>query len=213
MANIFDLFKKIESPSVTHAPVSRVVACLGNPGNEYTRTRHNCGFICADYLVQKYNAAPWKIKFKGLCAECTVGGERTLILKPQTYMNHSGEAVKEALDFYKLPPSALTVICDDINFDCGKLRIRKSGSDGGQRGLRSIITVLNTDEFPRIRLGAGKKPESYDMSDWVLSKFTAEEEKALFECLGAAADALPLIFAGNTEQAMSRFNGFGKKDN
>jgi len=213
LADIFDLFKKIESGGVGHAPVTKIVACLGNPGAEYTVTRHNCGFICADYLVQKYNASPWKIRFKALCAECTVGGVRALILKPQTYMNLSGEAVREALDFYKLSPDALTVICDDINFDCGRMRIRKNGSDGGQRGLRSIITTLNTDAFPRIRLGAGKKPEKYDMADWVLSKFTPEEQKALFGCLECAAEALPLIFAGNTEEAMARLNGTGKTGN
>ncbi len=210
MADIFDLFKKIESGSASHAPVTKIVACLGNPGAEYTLTRHNCGFICADYLFQKYNASPWKLRFKALCSECTIGGVRALIMKPQTYMNHSGEAVREALDFYKLTPDAVTVVCDDINFDCGRMRIRKSGSDGGQKGLRSIITHLNTDAFPRIRLGAGQKPEKYDMSDWVLSKFTADEQKALFSCLECAADALPLIFAGDTEAAMARFNGTGK---
>ena len=210
MADIFDLFKKIESGSNAHAPVTKIVACLGNPGAEYVITRHNCGFICADYLFQKYNCSPWKLRFKALCSEATIGGVRALIMKPQTYMNHSGEAVREALDFYKLEPSAVTVICDDINFECGRMRIRKSGSDGGQRGLRSIITHLNTDAFPRIRLGAGQKPEKYDMSDWVLSKFTADEQKALFSCLECAADALPLIFNGDVDGAMSRFNGTGK---
>ena len=210
MADIFDLFKKIESENTNHAPVTKIVACLGNPGAEYTHTRHNCGFICADYLFQKYNASPWKLRFKALCSECTVGGVRVLLMKPQTYMNLSGEAVREALDFYKLSPDAVTVICDDINFECGRMRIRKSGSDGGQKGLRSIITHLNTDAFPRIRLGAGQKPEKYDMADWVLSKFTADEQKALFTCLECAADALPLILNGDTEAAMARFNGTGK---
>lgn len=212
VAGIFDLFKQIESKE-THAPISKIVACLGNPGEEYVHTRHNCGFLCADYIVQKYNASPWKIKFKGLCAECTIGGVRTLILKPQTYMNNSGESVREALGFYKLGTDALTVICDDINFECGRMRIRKNGSDGGQRGLRSIITCLGSDDFARIRIGAGKKPEKYDMAAWVLSKFTADEQKELFECLGCAAEALPLILEGKTELAMSKFNGTGKTGN
>ena len=210
MADIFDLFKKIESGGAAHAPVTKIVACLGNPGTEYAQTRHNCGFICADHLVEKFSGSPWKLRFKSLCSECTIGGVRALVMKPQTYMNLSGEAVREAIDFYKLEPAAVTVICDDINFECGRLRIRKSGSDGGQKGLRSIITHLGTDAFPRIRLGAGQKPEKYDMADWVLSKFTADEQKALISCLGYAADALPLIFAGDVDAAMSRFNGTGK---
>lgn len=210
MANIFDLFKKIGQETPPAGPVTRIVACLGNPGEEYTHTRHNCGFLCADYLFQKYNASPWRIRFQALCAECTIGNYRTLLLKPQTYMNRSGEAVREALAYYKLEPSALVVICDDINFPCGRMRIRTEGSDGGQRGLRSVILQLDTDRFARIRLGAGQKPESYDMADWVLSRFTKEEEKALFDRLEDAAEALPLLFSGDAGTAMGRCNGRGK---
>lgn len=212
LANIFDLFKKIGQEVPQASPITRVVACLGNPGEKYTHTRHNCGFICADYLFQKYHASPWRIRFQALCAECVIGGFRTLIMKPQTYMNNSGEAVREALAFYKLTPSAVVVICDDISFACGRMRIRADGSDGGQRGLRSVIQELNTDKFPRIRLGAGQKPEQYDMADWVLSQFTKEEEKALFDRLEDAAEALPLLFSGEIETAMSRCNGRGRNE-
>jgi len=208
MADIFELFKKISTstPSSTE-PVSYIIAGLGNPGDEYTYTRHNAGFLCMDYIAEKCNCKVNRLKFKSLTADVVIGGKRVLLIKPQTYMNKSGEAVSEAAAFYKIPSENIIVLCDDVNFDPGKLRIRKKGSDGGQKGVRSIIEHLGNDAFPRIKLGVGKKPTpEYDMADWVISRFSKEEEKALFSAIESAYDALTLMLSDKTEQAMAKYN-------
>jgi len=208
MADIFELFKKISTstPSATE-PVSYIIAGLGNPGDEYTYTRHNAGFLCMDYIAEKCNCKVNRLKFKSLTADVVIGGKRVLLIKPQTYMNKSGEAVSEAAAFYKIPSENIIVLCDDVNFDPGKLRIRKKGSDGGQKGVRSIIEHLGNDAFPRIKLGVGKKPTpEYDMADWVISRFSKEEEKALFSAIESAYDALTLMLSDKTEQAMAKYN-------
>lgn len=208
MADIFELFKKISTsfPASTE-PVSYIIAGLGNPGDEYTYTRHNAGFLCMDYIAQKNNCQVNRVKFKAMTADVVVGGKRVLLLKPQTYMNKSGEAVSEAATFYKIPPENIIVLCDDVNFDAGKLRIRKKGSDGGQKGVRSIIERLGNDSFPRIKLGVGKKPTpEYDMGDWVLSRFSKEEEKKLYSAIESAYDALLLMLSDKTDQAMAKYN-------
>ena len=149
MADIFDLFKKIEkSAPVSSEPITHLVVGLGNPGKEYLFTRHNAGFLTVDYLSEKLGVKIDRAKFKALVGEAKIGGKRVLIMKPQTYMNLSGEAVREAADFYKIAPENIIVICDDINLAPGKMRIRKKGSDGGQKGLRSIIEQLGTDHKP-----------------------------------------------------------------
>ena len=206
--DIFDLFKKIEKPrQAAGAPISHILVGLGNPGNEYLTTRHNAGFMTLEYIAQKYGAKIDRARFKAITGECMIAGHRVLLMKPQTYMNASGEAVVEAAQFYKLDMDKIIVICDDINLAPGRIRVRKKGSDGGQRGLRSIITLTGTDEFPRIRMGVGAKPHpDYDLGDWVLGQIPKEDQEIFFAAMGRVADALPTILDGNFDKAMNLLN-------
>ena len=209
MADIFDLFKKISTESVTKkAPISYIIAGLGNPGDKYYLTRHNAGFLAIDYIAQKYSIKVDRVKYKALCGEGTIGGKGVLLMKPQTMMNLSGEAVREAAAFYKIPPENIIVICDDVNFDVGKLRLRAKGSDGGQKGVRSITELLGTECFPRIKIGVGKKPHpDFDMAAWVLSEFSENEKKELFECFAPICTGLEKLVSGNFDAAMQICNG------
>ena len=210
MTDIFELFKKISSPTSSGQGAPEfLVAGLGNPGREYAFTRHNAGFLAMDYLTEKRNLGDLRTsRFKSLVLQTEVEGHKVLLMKPQTYMNASGEAVREAADFYKIPPEKIIVISDDVAQEPGRMRIRRSGSDGGQKGLRSIIEHLGTDAFPRIRIGVGAKPHpDYPMADWVLSRIPEEDQKKIFSVLGCVSDALPLLFDGRIEDAMSRYNG------
>ena len=207
MSDIFDLFKKIEQPAASAQPISHMVVCLGNPGKEYTFTRHNSGFLFAEYFSKANNFKIDRAKFEGICGETTVAGKRVLFLLPLTYMNLSGNSVRKAADFYKVPVENIVVVCDDINLDVGKIRIRRKGSDGGQKGVRSIIEQFSSDSFPRIKVGVGKKPNpEYPLADWVLSKFSAEEQKNLQVAFESCAKALPMIISGDFEKAMNNFN-------
>ena len=207
--SIFDIFKQIESEKTTvGGSVTHLIVGLGNPVDKYHNTRHNAGFLTLDYLEQRLGVKINKIKFKALVAEAEMGGKRVLLMKPQTFMNASGEAVREAAAFYKIPVENIIVISDDINLDVGKMRVRKNGSDGGQRGLRSIITLMASDEFPRIRLGVGKKPHpDYDLADWVLSEFKKDEQEQLFGCFDKAYDGIAKLLGGDVEGAMQICNG------
>ncbi|MBE6617758.1 MAG: aminoacyl-tRNA hydrolase [Ruminococcaceae bacterium] len=209
MADIFDLFKKIATEKKTDSGnIEYLVIGLGNPGEKYTYTRHNAGFLAMDYICQKIGCKVNKVKFKALVGDCTIGGHRALLMKPQTYMNNSGEAVREAADFYKIPAEKIIVISDDVAQAPGRMRIRKSGSAGGQKGLNSIIVHLGTDQFPRIRIGVGEKPNpEYDMADWVLGKIPEEDQKKLFSIFGCVSDSLPLLLDGKIDDAMGKFNG------
>lgn len=209
MADIFDLFKKI-SPSATRdaGTPEYIIAGLGNPGDKYTFTRHNAGFLALDYISQKCGVKVNQLKFKALTAAATIGEHRVLLMKPQTFMNASGEAVSEAAAFYKIPSEKIIVISDDVAQAVGRMRIRKSGSDGGQKGLRSIITIMNTDQFPRIRIGVGEKPNpDYDMADWVLGKIPEEDRKKIFSVIECVYNSLPLILDGKIDDAMGKYNG------
>ena len=210
MANIFDLFKKIEKkePSV---PITHIIVGLGNPGEKYTFTRHNAGFLAVVYISQKYGFKVDRLKFKALCGEATINGVRALVMKPQTFMNLSGEAIQEAANFYKIAPENIIVISDDASFDVGKLRIRKNGSAGGHNGLKSVIECLNSDKFPRIKLGVGQKPNpDYDIADWVLARLPKEEEPTFFSVLECMPDVLSLMLKGEYDKAMCDFNGISK---
>ncbi len=209
MADIFELFKKIAPKTDTEAGAPEyLVVGLGNPGKEYAFTRHNAGFLAMDFFAEKHGVELKQLKFKALTAPLTVNGHRVLLMKPQTYMNASGEAVREAADFYKIPPERIVVISDDVAQEPGRMRIRRSGSDGGQKGLRSIIEHLGSDAFPRIRIGVGAKPRpDYEMADWVLGKIPEEDQKKLFAVFGCAAEAVPLLLDGRVDDAMSKFNG------
>ena len=208
MADIFELFKKISSGSdEKRTPITHIIAGLGNPGDKYYLTRHNAGFLAMDYIAQKYSVKIDRVKYKALCGEGTIGDKRILFMKPQTFMNASGEAIAEAAFFYKIPLDNIIIICDDVNFDVGRLRARRKGSDGGQKGLRSICTIMASEDFPRIRIGVGKKPHpDYDMADWVLSEFNESEKKELFECFPPICAGLEKILDGDFDAAMQICN-------
>ncbi len=205
MANIFDLFKQIEAKP--QASITHLVVGLGNPEAKYTYTRHNAGFLAIDYLCGKIGAKCDRLKFKALVGEATIGGVRVLLMKPQTYMNSSGESVIEASSFYKIPPENIIVLSDDTSLDVGRMRVRKSGSAGGHNGLKNIIEHLKTDTFPRIKLGVGQKPAHYDMVDWVLGRLSEDDEKKQFEIIKLVPDALELMLKGEVEKAMCDYNG------
>ena len=208
MANIFDLFKQISaSNEAGKLPVKYIVAGLGNPGKEYENTRHNAGFLTIDYIAEKKGVKIDRAKFKALTATVDVGGVGVLLMKPQTFMNNSGEAVGEAARFYKLAPENIIVISDDVNLDVGRLRVRKSGSAGGQKGLNDIIEVMGTESIPRIRVGVGKKPHpDYDIKDWVLSSFTKEEKEALSAIYTKALSGVEKIVSEDIDGAMQICN-------
>ena len=209
MSNIFDIFKKIEKENESRAmaPITHIVVGLGNPGDKYFYTRHNAGFLAMDYVSQKCNAQVNRSKFHALVGEGMIAGKRVLLMKPQTFMNLSGDAVSEAAAFYKIPIENIIVMSDDVNLDVGRIRVRKSGSDGGQKGLRSIIERMGKDSFPRVRFGVGKKPHpDYDMADWVLGNFSEEDKKALFECFAIAYSGIEKLVAGDVDGAMQICN-------
>ena len=188
--------------------VSWLLVCLGNPGDKYENTRHNVGFMVADEVAERQSKPIQRLKFKALTNTLTISGEKVLVMKPVTYMNLSGEAVRQAVDFYKIPPDHVLVVSDDTALPLGRLRIRQKGSAGGHNGLKNIIQHLGTDQFPRLRVGVGEKPHpDYDMADWVLSKFTGEDKKAIDEAVKRAADAIECILAEGVDRGMGRFNG------
>lgn len=206
--SIFDIFKKLESEKAPPAPIDFIIAGLGNPGTQYEDTRHNCGFMAVETLAEMHGAELKRLKFKSLTAEAEINGRRCLLMKPTTFMNNSGDAVSEAADFYKIQPENVLIIYDDITLDVGRLRIRAKGSDGGHNGMKSIILRLNSDNFPRIRIGVGKKPHpDYNLADWVLSRFTKEEGEKLEPALSNAAKAAELIAGGKITEAMNLYNG------
>ncbi|NLK39495.1 MAG: aminoacyl-tRNA hydrolase [Clostridiales bacterium] len=205
---MFDIFKALEKkPTQKTTPLTHIVAGLGNPGVKYAFTRHNAGFLAVDYIAQRTNVKVDRIKFKSLSGEMIIDDVRVLILKPQTFMNNSGAALREAADFYKITPENIIVITDDTSFQPGKMRIRRKGSDGGHNGLRDIILQLNTDAFPRIKLGVGAKPHpDYNLADWVLSELSEDDKKALFSCFESVYNSISLILKGNIDQAMNQYN-------
>lgn len=184
-----------------------LIVGLGNPGRKYEFTRHNAGFMCLDLLSMNENVRINRLRFKSLLGEACLGGRRCLLLKPQTFMNNSGEAVRDAASFYKIPPEKIIVVFDDISLPCGKLRIRRKGSDGGHNGIKSIISHLNSDAFPRVKLGIGSKPNpEWELMDWVLSAFTKDDLALLREAADKACEAVKLLVSGETEKAMELFN-------
>ena len=176
MADIFELFKKISGESRSAEPVSFVIAGLGNSGNQYIHTRHNTGFLAIDYICKKYGAKVNRSAHKGLVGDAVIAGKRVLLVKPQTFMNLSGECVRAVLDYYKLTNEDLIVIYDDVSLDVGRLRVRRDGSAGGHNGIKSMIEQLGTNVFPRVKVGVGQKPHpDYDLAAWVLSRFKNDE--------------------------------------
>ena len=206
LEEIFAKLKAQRKPQPA-GPVEWLIVGLGNPGREYEATRHNIGFITVDRLAQLEHFEINKLKFKSLIADTLIEGKRCIVMKPSTFMNNSGEAVGECARFYKIEPQNIIVIYDDINFEPGTMRIRKQGSDGGHNGMKSIIYHLNSNAFPRVRMGIGAKPHpDYDLADWVLSRFSESERKALEPAMDDACKAVRLIVGGNIDEAMNKYN-------
>ncbi len=184
-----------------------LIVGLGNPGLVYETTRHNAGFMTIDRLAKEHSTDVTRMKFKAYCGDVVLGGQRCLLLKPNTYMNNSGEAVEAAMQFYKLDIDHVIVVYDDISLDPGKLRIRRKGSDGGHNGIKSIIALTGSQDFARIKVGVGKKPhKDYNLADWVLSKFTKAEMEQMEVSCQNACKALELMVQGKTDAAMNQFN-------
>jgi PTH1 family peptidyl-tRNA hydrolase len=191
----------------------KIIAGLGNPGREYQQTRHNVGFEVIAKLAYDYNIDMNKSKFKAVMGEGRIGFEKVVLLQPITYMNLSGECLREAVAFYKCDKKDIIIVCDDINLPLGDIRIRAKGTDGGQKGLRSIMYQLGYDDFTRVRVGVGEKPAQWDLKDFVLSRFSEEERPDIIKGITDAADAVAMIAKadGETREAMNRYNKKGSK--
>ncbi|MBQ3562507.1 MAG: aminoacyl-tRNA hydrolase [Clostridia bacterium] len=199
---MFSRFKKGPTGSFDY-----LIVGLGNPGLQYEKTRHNVGFRAVDKLCDELGTKCDRSKFKSLYTDAKIGDKRVLILKPQTYMNNSGQAVTEAMKFYKIPIGKVIVISDDVTLDVGRLRIRAKGSAGGHNGLKDIIELGGSEEFPRIKIGCGKMPHpDYDIKDWVLGKFPKQDEKVIEESISLAADAALCMIKTDIQTAMNRYN-------
>ena len=187
--------------------ISWLLVCLGNPGKQYENTRHNIGFLTADALEKRYGVKINKLRYRALTGEVKIGGQRVLVIKPQTYMNLSGEAVKLAGGFYKIPPDHVLVISDDVSLPLGKLRIRAGGSAGGHNGLKNIIAHLGTDQFPRIKVGVGAPAHpDHEMVDWVIGNFTPQERKTVDEAIEKVLDAVECLREKGVSETQNRFN-------
>ena len=185
-----------------------IIAGLGNPTREYEKTRHNVGFDTIDVLADRLNTSVDEKKFKGLYGRGIIAGEKVILLKPQTFMNLSGQAVVLLMSFYKVPPENVILIYDDISLPVGKIRIRKQGSHGGHNGVKNIVALSGSQSFPRIKVGIGEKPnENWDLADWVLSKFSNDEMNLIENNMPKIYDALDLIVQGKIDRAMNNFNG------
>ena len=187
--------------------IEYIIVGLGNPEPKYDTTRHNAGFRAIDRLAENCGARINSLKHRALCGKAEISGKKVLLLKPQTYMNHSGEAVRSAADFYKVPPAKIIVLFDDCAIGVGEIRIRRKGSAGGHNGIKSLIEHLGTQDFPRVKIGVGEKPHpDYDMADWVLSGFSQTEFKAVCSRFVDVSKAVELIVSGETDKAMNLFN-------
>lgn len=196
--------KNFSAPS---GKVEYIVAGLGNPGTKYEGTKHNVGFTFMDMLSQKYNFKINKLKYNSLIWDGMINGHRAIFMKPQTFMNESGQAIREAAQFYKIPPQNIIVIFDDVSLEPGRIRIRKNGSDGGHNGIKSIIYGLGSNDFPRIKIGVGAKPHpDYDLVAWVLSGFGKDDAGKVEGALRNAMSALEYMLDGKTDAAMNEFN-------
>lgn len=186
--------------------VGWLIAGLGNPGPKYDLTRHNAGFMVVDALAERFGCDMRRVKFKGLYGKCKIAGEDAVLLKPSTFMNLSGQSVTEAMNFFHIPPERILLVFDDISLDVGRMRIRLKGSDGGHNGVKNIIYLSGSDRFPRVKIGVGHKPEGWDLANWVLSRFSGDEQKLLDAVAKNAGDAVELILSGQPDKAMNRFN-------
>ena len=189
-----------------------LIAGLGNPTREYEKTRHNVGFEAIDILADKAGTTVTEKKHKALYGKGYIGGQKVILAKPQTYMNLSGESIREIADFYKIEPENIIILCDDINLSEGQLRIRLKGSAGGHNGLKNIISHLGTQEFPRIRIGVGEKPRGMDLADYVLGRFPKEQQAVMEEAYRDAADAACMMIEEGADAAMNHYNRKNKEN-
>ena len=207
--SIFDLFKKLDAekkPPV--GPPEWLIVGLGNPGKKYECTRHNIGWLALETLSAQHRIPVNQLKFRATVGQGVIAGKSVLLMKPQTYMNASGEAVREAANFYHIPPERVLVLFDDVSMTPGKLRIRAKGSAGGHNGIKSIISQLGSDAFPRIKLGVGAPPHpDYDLADWVLGTFTGPEQETLTPCIDRACASVAAILTQGCSAAANQFNG------
>ncbi len=195
------------SKGIAPGPIEFLIVGLGNPGKNYEFTRHNAGFLTLDHIASELDTEINNLKNNALVADVVINNHRCLLVKPQTFMNNSGTAVRDIAKFYKIPPEKIVVIFDDISLPCGKLRIRRKGTDGGHNGIKSIIYHLNSDQFPRIKIGVGAKPNpEYDLADWVLSKFSKDDTEQLKAAITKATEVLPFILDGEIDKAMNKAN-------
>ena len=202
---MFDIFKKL-TVNRKNGPIEHLVVGLGNPGSKYENTRHNAGFIALDYIANQLDVNFNKAKFDALFSEAVIDGKRVLLIKPQTFMNLSGESVIQFMSFYKIPSENVIILFDDISLAPGNLRVKRSGSHGGHNGMRNIIQLAKTDNFPRIKIGIGAKPTDWDLADWVTSKFSDEDLKLLNKAAENSYAALKLMLNGKIEKAMNLAN-------
>ena len=207
--SIFDLFKRIEAERPSGGAVTAIVCGLGNPGAKYEKTRHNVGFETVDMLADAAGVRIDRLKWRALTAEANLGGERVLLMKPQTFMNDSGAALREAAAFYHIPPERVVVICDDTSLPCGRLRVRGKGSHGGHNGLKSIIAELGSDTFPRVKIGVGASPSGGEgMISWVLGHPVPADRALIDKAEPVAARAPQVILSEGVDAACGKFNGF-----
>lgn len=199
--------RKIEETIISAGKIEYIIAGLGNPGREYEGTRHNAGFITVDAVAQKCGVSIDRIKFKSLCADAVIAGHRALLLKPQTFMNSSGEAIRDTAGFYKIPMERVIILYDDISLAPGKIRVRPKGTDGGHNGIKSIIYLSGTDVFPRVKVGVGAKPRpDYDLAAWVLGKPSKEDAELITNAVSRAVSAVETIITDGAAKAMNDFN-------
>ena len=201
------MFNKFKSKATGGSTYDYLIVGLGNPGAKYETTRHNAGFLCIENMENELGFKAKKLKFHALIGDTKIANKKVLVMKPQTMMNNSGTAVSECASFYKIPPQNIIVIFDDISLEPGKLRIRRKGSHGGHNGMRSIIELTGKDDFPRIKMGVGKKPHpEYDLAKWVLGKFSREDAEKFKSAAENACECIKLMVQGKTDEAMNKVN-------
>lgn len=204
---LFNIFNRLKSKNMEDYNVDYLLIGLGNPDKKYENTRHNAGFMAIDNIANKLNVTVDRVKFKALTTKVNIDGKDCLLMKPTTYMNLSGEAVVEAMNFFKVPIENVIVFYDDISLDPGLVRLRRKGSHGGHNGIKNIIALTGKDTFPRVKIGVGKKPHpDYDLADWVLSKFTDNDKKELNKVLDNCLEISSLLVNNNMDKAMNKFN-------
>lgn len=199
--------KRVFFKKKASGPISAMIVGLGNPGAKYTTTRHNVGFCAIDHIANKLGATADKLKYEGLYCRTKMAGEEVILLKPQTFMNDSGKSVAQFASFFKIPVENIIVIFDDVLLDVGKLRIRRKGSHGGHNGIKSIVSCLGSEDFPRVKIGVGKKPHpDYDLADWVLSPLPLKDREVISKNMDSVYDAVCDMIHGDFEKAMGKYN-------